>query len=142
LDSTPEVDSGRLQKVNTVLTIKKSVSWEDEGSPQQSISDIFQIRLHGLYSQETTTNKEMNFMKLGKEWNDSGSQDEGIDLGIQNEKIYVLGKEEYGEEYVPKNESGANFQARVQGLYRQSKGPNNEQNFMLMAKKGNVCSCA
>jgi len=72
LDSTPEVDSGRLQKANTVHKIRKSVSWEDEGSPGQSISDTFQTRLHGLYSQDTTTNREMNFIKLGKEWNNSG----------------------------------------------------------------------
>jgi len=38
---------------------------------------------------------------------------------------------------VSKNKSGTNFQARVQGLYGQSKGPNKEQNFMLLAKKCN-----
>jgi len=110
LYSTPEVDSDWLQKASTVHTIRKSVSWEDEGSPGQSISDTFQTRLQGLCGQDTTTNKEMNFMKLDKKWNNSGSQDEGIDLSIHNETIYALGNEEYvktGE--VSKNESGANF---------------------------------
>jgi len=90
---------------------------ERQGSPGQIISGTFQTRLHGLYSQDTTTNKEMNFMKLAKQWNNSGSQDEGRDLSIQNETIYVLGNEEYVKTgVVSKNESGADFQARLQCL--------------------------
>jgi len=38
---------------------------------------------------------------------------------------------------VSKNESGSDFQARLQGLYRQPKRPNNEQNFMTLAKTWN-----
>jgi len=57
----------RLQKEDTVHTIRKSGSWESGGSPWQNISDTFQTRLHRLYSQDSTSNKKMNFMKLAKE---------------------------------------------------------------------------
>jgi len=106
----------KLDSTDTIHIIRKNVSWEDKGSPGQSTSDTFQTRLHGLYSQDTTTNKEMNFMELANKWNNSVSQDEGRE-SIQNEKIYILRDEEYvktGD--VSKNESGADFQARLQGL--------------------------
>jgi len=92
------------------------VSWEDGGQTEQSSSDSFQARLHGVYSQDTAS-KETDFMKLAKEWNESGSQDEGRDLIIQNETIYVLGKgEEVTTKGVLRNETGAEFQARLKGV--------------------------
>jgi len=136
LDSTSEVGDGRLQKVTegTVHIIRK-VSWESEGSPWQSISDTFQSRLQGLYSQDNTANKERDFMELAKEWNNSGSQDEERNLGRQDEAIYVLGNEEdVKTQGVSRNDSGINFVAMLQGLYGQPEGPNKEQNFMTLAR--------
>jgi len=94
LDSTVEVDISRLQKKDTVHTIRKSESWKGEGSPWQSISDTFQTKQQGLYSQDNTANKESDFMKLSKEWNNSGSTDEESDLVIHNETIFVVGNDE------------------------------------------------
>jgi len=91
LESTPKVVSDRLQNAETVHTIKKRVSWEDGGHTGKSSSDSYQARLHGIYSQDTAS-KETDFMKLAKEWNKSGSQDEGRDPIIQNCTIYVLGE--------------------------------------------------
>jgi len=138
LDSISEVDSGRLQKANTVPTIRKSVSWEDGGSPWQSVSDTFQTRLHGLYSQNTTTKKEMNFMKLAKGWNNSGSKIEGRDLIIQDEAIYALGKEEYLKTAVGlENGGGADFQNMLQEVFRQPDEQDKERNFMTLVKEWN-----
>jgi len=96
LDSSKEVEKGRLQKVtgDTVYAVGKKNSGENERSPWQSISDTFQTRLQGLYSQNTSANKEMDFMQLVKEWNNSGSQDKGDDLDIHNETIFVIGNDE------------------------------------------------
>jgi len=61
----------KLDSTDTVHIIRKSGSWEDKGSPGQTISDTFRTRLHGLYSQDTSSDKEMNFMRLAKKWNNS-----------------------------------------------------------------------
>jgi len=112
---------------------KRCILWEDGGQTGQSISDSFQARLHGLYSQGTGS-KETDFMKLAKEWNKSGSQDEGRDLIIQNGTIYVLGEgEEVTTRCVSRNETGAEFQARLKGVDKQDR-PRMEFNNTLPAK--------
>jgi len=66
-------------------------------------------------------------MRLAKEWNNSDSQDKDRKFSMQDERIYVLGDEEHVDAGdVSSNESGAEFQARVQGLYRQTNEPGNE----------------
>jgi len=67
---------GRLQN-ETVYAVGKNVSGEGGGYPKQSISVTFQTRLQRLYCQDNTAGKERNFMKLAKEWIDSGSKDKG-----------------------------------------------------------------
>jgi len=100
----------KLDSTDTVHIIRKSGSWENKGSPGQGISDTFQTRLHGLYSQDTLSNKEMNLMKLAKEWNNSDSQDTDRNLSLQNERVYVLGDEGHVNTRVAsRNESGADF---------------------------------
>jgi len=51
LDSSTEVEKGRVQKVreDTIYADNMKVSGESGGSPGQSISDTFQTRLQGLY---------------------------------------------------------------------------------------------
>jgi len=54
---------------------------------------------------------------------------------MQNEKIYVLGDEEHVDTgVVSRNESGADFQARVQGLYGQTNESGNESGADFQAK--------
>jgi len=84
-----------LDSTDTGYIIRKSGSLKDKGSPGQIISDTFQTRLHGLYSQNPSPDKKMNFMRLVKEWNNSDSQDKDRKLSMENEKIYVLGEEEH-----------------------------------------------
>jgi len=93
LESSTEVEKGRVQKVteDTVYSVRKEVSGEGEDSPWQSISNKFLTRLQGLYGQDNTANKEKDFMKLAKDWNDSGSNDKGRDLRLRNEAVYPVG---------------------------------------------------
>jgi len=74
-------------------------------------------------------------MRLAKEWNNSDSQDMDRKLGMQNEKIYVLGDEEHVDTGdVSRNESRADFQARVQGLYGQTNESGNESGADFQAR--------
>jgi len=136
LDSTAEVAISRLQKKDTVHTIRKSVSGEGGGSPWQSISDTFQTKLQGLYSQNTTANKDMDLVKVAKEWDNSDSTEKGSDLVTPNETIHVVGNDENVRTTgMPKSESGAEFQARLQGLYGQHEGSNREHNLRTLPKE-------
>jgi len=140
LESSTEVEKGRVQKVteNTVYAVRKKVSGEDGGSLWPSISNTFQTRLQGLYGQDNSADKEKDFMKLAKKWNDSSSKDKGIDLRLQNEAVYVVGKQQYGRTgAVSKNGGVADFQTRLQELYRQPEVPDEERNFMTLAKAWN-----
>jgi len=139
LDSTLEVGNGRLQKgtEGTVHIIKKKVSWEDEDSPEQAISNVFQARLQGLYIQDNSTNKERDFMKLAKELNASASNDKERNFGLQSEIVYVVGQKEYVTKDGSETDSLANFQARLQGLYSQPQESDKERHFKLLAKAWN-----
>jgi len=78
-------------------------------------------------------------MKLAKEWNNSGSKDKGLDLRLQNEAGYVVEKEVYVRTGgVSKNGGVADFQSRLQDLYRQPEELDKEGNFMILAKAWNV----
>jgi len=125
-----KLGTDNLQKDGTVHTIMSGGPREDGGSPWQGISDTFQTRLQGLYSQDNSANKEKNFMNLAMEWNDSSSQDKGSDLRPQNDAVYVTkdGSETGGD---------ADFQTRLQGLYDHPEEPDKERNFMLLAKAWN-----
>jgi len=68
-------------------------------------------------------------MKLAKEWNESG---------LQNEAVYTIGVHEgVGTGVLSKNGGVADFQARLQGLYGQLEEPDKERNFMILAKAWN-----
>jgi len=114
----------------------KRVSWEDGEQTGQTSLDSFQARLHSVYSEDTAS-KETAFMKLAKEWNESSSKDEDRDLGIQNKPIYVFGE---GEEVTSvlglRNETGAEFQARLKGVSELER-PRMECNNSLPAKACN-----
>jgi len=74
-------------------------------------------------------------MKSAKEWNDSGSKARERDLEIQNEAIHVVRNEEYEKTGVLcENGVVADFQTRLQELYRQPEEPDKERNFMTLAK--------
>jgi len=143
LDSSTEVKKGRVQNVkeDTVHAVSKKVSGESEGSRGQGISDTFQIRLQEIYGQDSSASMERDFMELAKEWNDSGSKYQGIDLRLQNKAVYTVGVQE-GVETGALSENGgaASFQARLQGLYGQPEEPDKERNFMILAKAWNA-SC-
>jgi len=77
-------------------------------------------------------------MKLAKKWNNSNSQDEDRDLSLQNERIYVLGNEEHVKTgVVSRNESRADFLARLKGLYGQTNEPDKENIFIALSKEWN-----
>jgi len=82
LDTSTDIEKGRLLKTTEVYAVSKEGSGEDGGSPQQSIYDTFQTKLQGLYDQNNTASKERDFMKLAKEWNNSR---------LQNEAVYTVG---------------------------------------------------
>jgi len=139
MDSSTEFEKGRVQKgtEDTIYAVSIRVPWMSEGSSWQGISDTFQTKLQGLYGQDNSANKDRNFMELAKDWNDSGSQDKGSDLRLQNDAVYVVGKEEDDRTGVlSKNGGVADFQAGLQGLYGQPEEPNKEQDFMILAKNG------
>jgi len=126
----------KLDSTDTVHTIRKSGSWEGGGSPWRSISDTFQTRLQDLYSQDNTAHKESDFMKLSKEWNNSGSTDGESDLVIHNETIFVVGNDENVRATgIPKSENGAEFQARLKSLYGQTNEPDKKNNFIALPKE-------
>jgi len=67
-------------------------------------------------------------MRLAKEWNNSNSQDKETKLSMQNKRIYILGNKEHANtDVVSRNDSVADFQARVQGLYGQTNESNKER---------------
>jgi len=57
----------------------------------------FQTRLQGLYDQPEKPDMERNFIILAKAWNASSPVHEIIEQRLQNEAVYTLGSEDYGE---------------------------------------------
>jgi len=117
--------------------LRKDVSREGEGSPGQSISDTFQTRLQGLYCQDDMAGKEKDFVKLTKEWSDSGSKDKGTEHRLQDKAVYAVRRGCPMAGIIPGQMEYSNTHAKLQSLYEQSEQPNLERSFINLAKEWN-----
>jgi len=114
-----------------------------DGRHAQNERSLLQARLLGIYDQVDTTFIEKDLIGLAIEWNKLQSTTEVEKGRLQKEAVYTVGKKDYaGDSGLIMNSGVADFQTRLQELYRLTEKPDKEQNFMILAKAWNASSSA